>query len=71
MVKQGSLAGCEVWEEGSSLIMAHDDIFNYGHSLADFWSVFMLGQVWQLHWKDTRLINMDGIHGQSYHKQIY
>ena len=62
----GSLASsCDVVEETPSLFMSHDLIFNLGHTISDFFIVFVTMRVFDLPFDDFQLVNMDAIRGNG------
>jgi hypothetical protein len=59
----GALEECVEWVDEPTFVMSHDDIFNFGHSLSDFWNVWIGAELFHLPWEEMKMINMDGIRG--------
>ena len=60
----GSLP-CDSWEDTPSFFMSHDLIFNFGHTVSDFWIVWTTAMALELDVSRFQLVNMDGIRGNG------
>ena len=60
-----SVCGSDNIEEATTLVISHDDIFNFGHHMSDMWNVWMMGEVMEIDWSTSQLVNIDGIYGKG------
>lgn len=56
---------CDIVEETPSLFMSHDLIFNLGHTISDFWIVWVTLQALELDESEFQLVNMDALRGNG------
>lgn len=58
-------SGCDLTETTPSMFMSHDLIFNLGHTVSDFWIVFITMKLFEESFAEFQLVNMDAIRGNG------